>query len=278
MLTTMRMVAAVLICSSLPCFGQEFGNENGLYFEVPGESDSANENFFNQDNRIYTPGKTFVFSYDIFKLGDTLSVNVNEVNDPKTPTWKFVNTHEEDSLTIKFLTIEIQDGHGGMDDLFPDYRQTIMSQQYFSANRSLLFEGSTGLIENSKNIWIHPFRGKYFSVLQFSPYPFVKLPIEEVSSWTWKLQGISERWSDARIVEYQSKQEATYAYKVTGKKTLTTRFGQLNCTVIHATARLAIGSSNLTAYFNDQYGFVRMEYNNIDGSAITLELVEVQLE
>jgi len=205
-------------------------------------------------------------------------LNVNEVNDPKTSTWKFIKPGDEDSLTIKFLAIEIQDGYGGMDDLFPDYSQTIMSQQYFSANQTLLFDGATGLIENSKNIWIHPFRGKYFSVLQFSPYPFVKLPVERGSSWTWKLQGISERWSDPRIVEYQSKQEATYAYKITRKKLLTTRFGELNCVVIHATAKLAIGSSNLTAYFNDQYGFVRMEYDNIDGSAIKLELIEVKLE
>ena len=276
MLSTMRMVAAVLICSSLTCFGQEFGSENGLYFEAPAASDSANENFFNQDNRIYTPGKRFVFSYEIFKLGDTLSVNVNEVNDPKTPTWKFVNTHGEDSLTIKFLTIEIQDGYGGMDDLFPDYSQTIMRQQYLSSKKSLLFEGSTGLIENEKNVWIHPFRGKYFSVLQFSPYPFVKLPVRKKTTWIWKLQGISERWSDPRIVEYQSKQEANYEYRVTGRKVLATCFGKLKCAVISASAKLAIGSSSLIAYFNDQYGFVRMEYQNIDGSHINLELINVQ--
>jgi len=82
-----------------------------------------NVNFFNQDNRIYPPGKAFVFSYEIFKGDPSLS-------------------------------------------------------------------------------------GKYFSVLQFSPYPFARLLVKMP--------------------------------------------------------------------LRDRYGLVRLEYQNINGSHINLELIEVQ--
>lgn len=136
--------------------GQDFQHEDSLFYEVPNSANIGDENFFNLDNQIYTPGKEFIFSYQIIKDRDTLLIRVNEKNDPDTPNWTFVKI--ADSLSIDKISFKVLDGYGGLDDLFPDYSQTIIQQIYYS-KQDVLFDGFTGIIENKHNIWLHPFRG-----------------------------------------------------------------------------------------------------------------------
>lgn len=258
-----------------PVIGQKYQQQDNLFYEVPDSNNIKNNNFFNLDNHIYKPGLEFKFSYLIIKNGDTLLVRVNKRSDTKTSNWTFVKNRDADSLTIQYLSFKILDGYGGLDQLFPDFSQTVIQQNYYSAN-NLLFEGLTGLIENKLNIWLHPFRGKYFSVLEFSPFPYIKFPAKQNLNWTWVLNDISERWSDKRIIEYSGKQHANYQYKITGKKYLSTSFGLLNCFVIKATAKTSLGNTKLTAYFNSDYGFIALDYLNIDDSIIEIKLTEIK--
>jgi hypothetical protein len=169
----------------------------------------------------------------------------------------------------------VLEGYGGLDDLFPEYSQTVIQQKYWSSNMSLLFDGVTGLVENDANVWIHPFRGKYFSVTQLSPFPFIKYPLKKGEEWEWKLEEIDSRWSDTRIITYTGKLSAKYKYQVIDTKTIFTPFGKLECSVIEGIAMNRLGSSKLRSYFNPKYGFVRLEYANIDGSEIILDLTKV---
>jgi len=187
-----------------------------------------------------------------------------------------VKEADTDTLTIRYLSFKVQSGSGGLDNLFPDYSQTVIQQKYYSAYEDLLFDGSTGLIENKKNIWLHPFRGKYFSVLEFSPFPYVKFPLQVGKMWTWQLDDISERWSDERIVKYQGKQQASYVYKVVGKKKIKSALGIKECYVTEATATTKLGLTRLTCFFNPQLGFIMLQYSNIDGSTIRLELINIK--
>ena len=58
---------------------------------------------------------------------------------------------------------------------------------------------------------------------------------------------------------------------------LKTNFGTLTCYVTEAKAvNLHSKPGYLTSYFNEQYGFVKLEYTNIDGSRLVIELVEFQ--
>ena len=254
--------------------GQEYQQQDNLYYEFPDSINVKNKDFFNLDNQIYKTGVEFKFSYQIIKNGDTLLVRVDKIGDTKTSNWTFVKEKNADSLTIHYLSFKILDGYGGLDHLFPDYSQTVIQQNYYSTN-GLLFDGVTGIIENMHNIWLHPFRGKYFSVLEFSPFPYIKLPAKQGSNWKWILNDISERWSDKRIIEYSDKQQATYDYKITGTKTLNTSLGKLNCFVIEAIAKTSLGITKLTSYFNKRYGFVALDYSNIDNSMVRLKLIEV---
>ena len=56
--------------------------------------------------------------------------------------------------------------------------------------------------------------------------------------------------------------------------TLETDMGDLDCFVIESSAESRIGETALTAYFHPEYGFVRLNYTNIDGSKTNLVLTE----
>lgn len=267
------IVSAILMFSIVTVSGQHFQHEDSLFFEVPNSVNIGNENFFNLDNKIYKPGKEFIYSYQVIKDGDTLLIRVNEKNDPGTPNWSFVKI--ADSLTIDKISFKVLKGYGGLDHLFPDYSQTVIQQIYYS-KQDILFDGFTGIIENKFNIWLHPFRGKYFSVLEFSPFPYIKFPNKIGLRWKWNLNDISERWSDARIVQYDGKQQASYIYEITGKVLLRTPLGKLKCYVIQGSANTSLGVSKMTSYYNKQYGFVSLKYRNIDNSIITLNLIDVK--
>lgn len=260
------------------CFGNAFGQyqqEDGLVYESPDSANKTNPEYFNRDNIIYTPGREFLFSYFIIKDNDTLFCRVDKKGDFKTKNWSLVKPNNVDSLTIKFTGFKVQHGYGGMDNLFPDYSQTIIQQLYYSADTTLLFDGSTGLIENPRNIWIHPFRGKYFSVTELSPFPYIKLPAKS-NNWTWKLKDIDDRWSDPRIIEYKGKQNGEYNYNTNGRQKIKTPFGKLTCYVTDATAVTGLGRTKLRSHFNSTFGFVKLRYYNIDKSIIEFNLVKVK--
>ena len=257
------------------CSYGQFQELEGLAFESPDSIQVKNKNFFNDNNWIYQVGREFIFSYTIIKNGDTLLCRVTKRGDPVTGNWTFVRAVNKDSLTIRHISFKILEGYGGLDELFPDFSQTVIQQRYYSPNNTILFDGYSGLIDNTKNIWIHPFRGKFFSVTEFSPFPYIKLPIRKGRSWTWRLTGIDERWSDPRIIEYKGKQEATYEYKITGKTKLLTAFGYLECFHVESYAKSTLGSSALHAYFHPDYGFIKLRYTNIDKSVIEMNLVKL---
>jgi hypothetical protein len=45
---------------------------------------------------------------------------------------------------------------------------------------------STGVIDNVKNVWMHPPRQFSFKILQMSPFPFYVFD-ESLTKWSWKL-------------------------------------------------------------------------------------------
>ncbi|MFP3577738.1 hypothetical protein, partial [Brevibacillus sp. SIMBA_040] len=60
------------------------------------------------------------------------------------------------------------------------------------------------------------------------------------------------------------------------KKNISTKLGNLECFIINAKAKSRIGETELLSYFNPVFGFVRLEYKNIDGSKTILELEKVE--
>jgi len=73
----------------------------------------------------------------------------------------------------------------------------------------------------------------------------------------------------------EGKVAAQYSYEVVGTEILATPMGKLECTIIDGTARNRLGSARLRSHFHPKYGFVRLDYRNLDDSRILLELTRV---
>lgn len=133
----------------------------------------------------------------------------------------------------------------------------------------------TGIIENEYNVWWHPMRQYEFSLTEFNPFPYIKYPLKKGVSWTDTISpypnDVYNKW-----IRFDERIDVISTYKITGKTKLQTKFGNLTCYVTEAEAVNPHGKGYLTSYFNEQYGFVKLDYTNIDGSRLVIEMIDFQ--
>lgn len=233
------------------------------------DSTVTDENRFTKDNKVFRAGVSFRYDFEhldtsnekfFFKYIDSLAY------------WEFVPEEEADDWTIRSVIISVKKGLQGFDTMMPDYNQSILFYNYPTA---LDYAGSinsaSGVIENEANIWMHPPRDQYFEILELNPFPYIKSPYEVGTKWTWSL-GIGDHWADGRWKLWSGSIENNYVYEIVDFRKIATILGELECYVVEANASSRIGETHLRSFFNPQYGFVRMEYTNIDGSKTNLIL------
>ena len=153
----------------------------------------------------------------------------------------------------------------------PIYYQTGIS---YIIDKNNLNHPKTGLIENERNIWFHPPREYLFQILELNPYPYIKYPLEIGHEQIWKLR-IGDSWGDKRWKQWKGVARFNYKYSIVGEKTIKTNFGNLDCFIVESEAISSIGKTRLTSYFNSKYGFVKLEYTNIDNSKLQIVLQSV---
>ncbi|MDF1546290.1 MAG: hypothetical protein P1P88_00620 [Bacteroidales bacterium] len=157
----------------------------------------------------------------------------------------------------------------------PDYNQTVISYKYPQVNGDRKFSSSTGVIENEKNVWMHPPRDRFFRILEINPFPFIQAPYEIGNKWNWSL-GIGSFWGDERWKNWNESIENQYDYEIVGKEKIKLEIGEVECYIIESIARSSIGQTRLTAYFNMEIGFVKLDYTNIDSTRTVLELIDFE--
>lgn len=156
-----------------------------------------------------------------------------------------------------------------------DYDQTVEAFYFlFDDQWSRWPLSYSGIVENERNLWMHPNRNCLFKVLELNPFPYIQYPIEKGKSWKWKLT-IGSQWGDERWKTWTGSIVNKYKYKITDTACeVVTPMGTLPCVKVEAVAQSRIGKTYLTVYYNDTYGFVKMDNTNIDGSKIIINLVE----
>ncbi|MDW3651408.1 MAG: hypothetical protein R8P61_30295 [Bacteroidia bacterium] len=247
--------------------------EDGIYVEVF-DSTYTDQNRFTDNNRIYLPGRAF--AYDFFhqtKEGKKQSFKDGRDPEKWATSWHFVEPDAE--AAVKQVIIKSRSGLSPFVESIPDYNQTIVSYDYPDVSGNSTFNSMSGVIENEKNTWIHPPRDKYFRILELNPFPFVQAPYEVGNSWDWSLN-IGAAWGDERWKEWEGVIENTYQYEIKEKKLYQTALGEIECIEIHASATSDLGLTQLVSLFNQEYGFVKLDYTNIDSSKTILELVAVK--
>ncbi len=247
--------------------------DKGIYVEVF-DSTNVDENRFTANNFTFKDGSQFIYSYKhLSRDGKKYYFEEDSsINDSKY-AWKFINIDSITSHTIEKVKIIVKYGLQPFIQHIPEYNQTIIQFDYPTKEGLASFNSISGVIENEKNIWMHPPRDKYFRILELNPFPFIKAPYEIGNQWNWSLK-IGSSWGDKRWKIWEGTIENKYEYKITDKRIVDTILGEIECYEITSNATSNIGVTELVALFNPKYGFVKLNYTNINGSKTILELIE----
>ncbi|MEM6800231.1 MAG: hypothetical protein AAF696_02445 [Bacteroidota bacterium] len=247
--------------------------EDYIYAEVF-DSTYTDPNRYTDNNEIYTVGRAFVYDFShVDTAGEKLSFKEKTDIEDWAKAWQFCEKDDPDA--IKQVIISSKSGLSPFIESIPDYNQTVVKYEYPSTSGMASFNSMSGVIENEKNLWVHPPRDKFFRILELNPFPFIQAPYEIGNSWEWYLQ-IGSSWGDERWKSWEGVIENTYQYTIKGKESYATSLGKIEAFEVYAEAESSLGKTYLTALFSPVYGFIDLDYTNIDGSKTHLELVEVR--
>lgn len=253
-------------------------DDSGIIVEKP-DSIKHYDEIYNDNNNIYKDGKKIIYSYfyENTKGEKFLIKKGKDVPQPEgynTFDWEFFDFEKPDNETIISIILRPNLGNP-FATIMPDYNQTAIGYGYLMNNEQSLTNEVTGAIENEMNVWIHPPRSLFFRILEVNPFPYIKAPYEIGTKWKWKLE-IGDHWSDKRWLEWEGGIENSYDYKITEKKNVLTKLGNIECYIVEAKAKSRIGETELVSYFNLNFGFVKLEYKNIDGTKTVLEIEKIE--
>lgn len=218
-------------------------------------------------NEVYLVGNAYIFDYEIIKDGKVLKLKSNK-GMYGSAEFELVPLATDD-IDVDKIRLVVQQ--------VSDTERTNEGQTEISYIQDPLSKGMslTGLVDNSHNIWLHPVRTGFFNALQTAPFPFVKKPLSVGQEWTDKM-GIGKNWSNALWGIWEEPLLLSLNYKITKMDKIRTAFGTLDCFVIESSAISDIGTTKLTSYFSSLYGFLRMEYELLNGIKVNFWLVDLK--
>ena len=251
---------------------QQHQNDELFVEDISGLQIDASDNLYNLDNKIYLPGLEFKFKYSYM---DSVGQEYMFSREGYELTPKSLVTNR----TITDISFSIRHDKWNFKE---DYYQTVAQYAYFvpkDEGEALWPRTYSGIIENDVNVWMHPFRAHcYFRLLQLSPYPYIKRNLEIGDKWYWDLTTGNhydcESWGT-----WEGGIKNEYEYYITEKGILLeTELGELACDVVVGNGIGDLGPTKLVSYFNEKYGFVRLEYKNVNNSEMVIDLVGVMEE
>jgi hypothetical protein len=269
----MRCSATLTICLFAKfCFCQELQYDEGVFVEKIITKDTSVHRY-SIDNTIYKPDRIFLYDYYFTDKNGAIRKLIGDRNsDIENQLYETVDTSFQDVNIIDKIRMTVTDNLKFFLRTDSDYTQTVIKYEYCNKNGNSIASEETGLIENTKNVWVHPPRSFYFKILEINPFPFVRM--DSVETWNWPLK-VGEFSSNSKWKAWKGGLDIWSTYERLPNQILQTNFGELTCTVVSATASSRIGKSWLKTYFNSKYGFVKLEYTNIDSTQLIMTLAGV---
>ena len=277
--TTLKLPLVIyLILSCIKLYGQnkiyynDYNVSNGLYFEIP--NDTILDNRYTIDNTIYYGNREYLLKYSYLKN----DINYSIIKTDSKPEWEII-TQEDFSVDtnkiVSYLLMEVLPDSKIFLDKYPEYDQSLISYKYFSSQGKMFCKETTGLVENDKNIWFHSPRNTMFKILELNPFPYIKFPCETGLEWEWELE-IGSHYGDTRWKSWNGTIINKSHYKIIGKEIINTEFYvNIDCWIVDAYAESELGTTKLKSYFNENKGFIKFEYVNIDNSKIIIEINDI---
>lgn len=275
-LTTSFCLLALLFASCEWSEKEKFNYacDGGVCIEVLKDSNDVIISY-SDDNVIYKNGTEHLFKY-YYKdsLGGKYLIGVEGAG---LDTLGYVNSQTITKVGYKISNI-VEERM-----TFPGeerYTQSGLGYKYLNrAEESLYPIESSGLVENERNIWVHPFRRyKYFAMLNINAYPFVKFPIKIGNEWEWELAVGGHRYTNPIWAVWEGATLRKHHYEVTGKTDYSIPgIGVRKVWEITATTTGDIGSTSAKFYYDDDYGFVMMEWHNLNKSIFRFDIEKITL-
>ncbi len=243
--------------------------DDGIYVEKF-DSSIIDQNRFTSNNITFPANKEYSYNYYYQNpFGEKYLCKIIKVENKDT--WEFTPIKDTSVNTVTKVILKVVNGLEPFIKIHPDYNQTVIKYKYILKNSRVISAESTGLIENEKNIWFHPPRNHLFKILEINPFPFIQKPYSIGNKWSWELE-IGSFWGDKRWKTWTGNIISKTEYQITSNKEIITNIGKIECFEITGVSKSKIGETKLISYFNKEYGFIRLNYTNIDGSKVVFNI------
>ncbi|WP_169788163.1 hypothetical protein [Rufibacter tibetensis] len=135
-----------------------------------------------------------------------------------------------------------------------------------------------GGIERAGKFWLHPPRYGNYAILELNPFPDILLPARKGQTWEWDVfPWGDDDYSDPAWATWEGIMRVQNRYRTGDPVLLDTPLGKLTCQRVQATGTSKLGTTALESYFHPLYGFVRLNYANINGSRTEMEMLSVDV-
>lgn len=226
----------------------------------------------NDDNIIFRTGSIHKYSVQYFdSLKNEKIILLDDMHFGESESYPIANQGDTTAITngIKYLEMRVEDSRA--DNVTNEYQTTIEYVFFNFESKPLLFTSRTGVVDNERNIWLHPPRIGPLKILNLSAFPFVKFPIIVGDTWSYDMT-IGKNWShkDFGGLWKTGTDKFIHQYKVIGESSLVTNGHSHSCFKISSITKSKIGESSCTFYFSNEYGFLRMSFFSLNGCEIRL--------
>ncbi len=130
---------------------------------------------------------------------------------------------------------------------------------------NMVEQAKEGIIDNGRELWIHPFRSNQYYLTEIAPMP------KYFSDGTYIVKNktiIGEGWGTFRGVVRNKFYKKGFENVEVGNKIYE------NCEKIYAVGKHRLGTSTVTFFVHNKYGFVKLHYHFFNKQQIIFSLID----
>lgn len=250
-----------------------------LNMPIPEEmKDNGKANYYNQDNLIYKPGKTFLFRTYFYNENGKEQVCELQPSQIKAYSSESQYYNWQDEIhyapyIVKYLSLECYKNISNMYSLV-DNEQTINKFEILNSDKDRILNIElTGIMEKKDTLFMHSPRIGCFDILQCAPFPVWFAPAQ---AWDHQFYipketlqfNVSDTITEDIMfdISYKKMEDVVLENKAIKHSNIKI------CTHIHAIAFNEKLKSEADFYFHPEYGLVKADYKTINHKRIVLEL------
>ena len=246
--------------------------------------DIGDDNNLNLDNKVFLSKREFIYSYKFINSNKNkicvvfLDQKCIDENRKDCINWSLHNSIKgipDWQYPIKNIRLYV---FSKKSNTSLSNSQTLIKYEYYNEIGQVFFGERTGVVEDSTRVFLHQPRQYVFAITELNPFPEIRFPLTIGKEWK-SITTIPPLMLET--IKYDALNKTDFisrnlTYKVVDKTKIKSKLGKITCFKIEANAEGTLKKTSMIAYFNDKFGFVKIIFNNLDGSVIILNLDSVK--